>query len=95
MKMTEQEAAEIMRETSKCLDEINVKLNRILEEYQQFKAIGTVEEFKTLKEKTAPKKPIEHNFYDEPHHCLCPSCGNIVDDKPNYCEECGQHLDWE
>ena len=45
-------------------------------------------------EKQIPKKLDEHNFYDEPHHYLCPDCGNIVINQHNYCEECGQKLDW-
>ena len=31
-------------------------------------------------------------------YCACPKCGEAVgrgDDKPNYCPECGQKLDWE
>ena len=64
-----------------------------LKEIQQYRAIGTVEEFKALKEKNTPKELAEHNFQDEPHHYLCPNCKNIVNHGQSYCEECGQALE--
>ena len=64
-----------------------------LEEIQQYRAIGTVEELKALKEKNTPMELAEHNFQDEVHHYLCPSCRNIVSFNQNYCEECGQALE--
>ena len=64
-----------------------------LEEIKQYRAIGTIEEFKALKEKNTPKELAEHNFQDEVHHYLCPSCRNIVSCTQNYCEECGQALE--
>lgn len=86
-----------------------------LEEVQQYHAIGTVEEFKGLKEKSVPKKPKQSGVYDnkgEFHpingidgvpYDLCPCCeinlctdGFLGRDKKrmNYCENCGQRLDW-
>ena len=64
-----------------------------VKEIQQYIAIGTVEEFKNLKEKNTPMELSEHNFQDEVHHYLCPSCRNIVSCNQNYCEECGQALE--
>ena len=64
-----------------------------LEELKQYRAIGTVEEFKALKEKNTPMELDEHNFQDEPHHYLCPSCRCIVSYTQNYCEWCGQALE--
>lgn len=66
---------------------------KALEEIKQYRAIGTIEEFKALKEKNTPKELAEHNFQDEVHHYLCPSCRNIVSCTQNYCEECGQALE--
>lgn len=60
---------------------------------QEFEKIGTIEEFKTLKEKNEPKELAEHNFQDEVHHYLCPSCRSIVSCNQNYCDECGQALE--
>ena len=64
-----------------------------LEEVQQYREIGTIEEFKALKEKNEPKELAEHNFQDEVHHYLCPACRSIVSCTQNYCEECGQALE--
>ena len=62
------------------------------EELKKRRAIGTIEEFKALKEKSEPKELEEHNFQDEVHHYLCPSCRSIVSFNQNYCDECGQAL---
>ena len=54
-------------------------------------------EFKILKEKSAPKKPIRKPNADMTHEeVTCPSCGRYVSDYTNkvYCD-CGQHLCWE
>lgn len=65
----------------------------ILEDLKKYSAIGTIEEFKALKEKNTPMELAEHNFQDETHHYLCPSCRSIVSCTQNYCEECGQALE--
>ena len=76
----------------------NVALINDLGGYQ---AIGTIEEFKALKEKSVPKKVvIEHipktSWTKEVSRYLCPSCRSIFSfgGKP-YCSNCGQKLDWE
>lgn len=61
---------------------------------KEYESIGTIDEFKDLKEKNEPKELAEHNFQDEVHHYLCPSCRSIVSCNQNYCDECGQKLDW-
>ena len=61
---------------------------RLIEELKQYQAIGTVEEFKDLKEKNTPKKVA---YQDE--HEKCPSCGSFCV-LGRYCSECGQKLDW-
>lgn len=73
-------------------DEVSEIAIQALEEIQQYREIGTVEEFRDLKEKNTPMELAEHNFQDEVHHYLCPSCRNIVSCNQNYCEECGQAL---
>lgn len=59
-----------------------------LEEIQQYKAIGTVSEFRELKEKaTAKKAVLKKGVYH------CPSCGMayaVV--LQGYCTFCGQHM---
>lgn len=67
-----------------------------LKEIQQYRAIGTIEEFKDLKEKSVAKKPrfYAHNYY-------CTECGNLVGNNEFewqrflYCDKCGQKLDWQ
>ena len=64
-----------------------------LKEIREYRELGTVEELQALKEKNTPMELAEHNFQDEVHHYLCPSCRNIVSFNQNYCEECGQALE--
>ena len=102
--MTEAEVIEHISNLAgdyKCWDkkinhEESLILYNLLEEIQQYRAIGTVEEFKALKEKNVAKKPrfYAHNYY-------CTECGNLVGNNEFewqrflYCDKCGQKLDWE
>ena len=79
-----------------------------LEEIQQYRAIGTVENLQALKEKSVAKKPIEQGTDDKTiYKC---SCGNVLMEKysdglicgfiTDYCKVCGRKLlradvDWE
>lgn len=72
-----------------------------LEEIQQYRAIGTVEEFKALKEKNEPKNwNAEHIGHGE-FAWQCPTCkkylsfltlaeGTPQDNEYNFCPKCGQ-----
>ena len=74
-----------------------------VKEIQQYRAIGTIEEFKALKEKNTPYKPQEY----EDRYYAC-KCDNILLPKwrkyptelmPKseglpHCMACGQKLDW-
>ena len=73
-------------------EECGNAIRGLLKEIQQYRTIGTLEEFKDLKKKNQPRELAEHNFQDEVHHYLCPSCRSIVSYNQNYCEECGQAL---
>ena len=76
-----------------------------LEEIQQYRAIGTVEECREAREKQIPKapemKPYCEDMPDEEYLC-CPTCGDILtdripDDNKNFyfhCLNCGQKFDW-
>ena len=82
-----------------------------LEEIQQYRAIGTVEECREAVEKQKAKKPkdsleikpvIDRNGAyvdaDMTVYLLCPNCGEMVgiyDNCDNYCRECGQAIDTE
>ena len=70
---------------------------KALEEIQQYRAIGTVEEFKALKEKNEPKKPLRIPDDDT---CIyygyyCPCCNEPLSNtaRMERCF-CGQALDW-
>lgn len=62
-----------------------------LEELQKYKQIGTLEEVREAMEKQRAKKPCASN------RCyVCPHCGLVASlkIKHNYCDACGQHIDW-
>ena len=64
-----------------------------LEEVEQYRALGTVEELKEAMEKQVAKKQIE----TERFNCLnyeCPICGGGLYHEQQYCDECGQALKW-
>lgn len=80
---------------AKRCDEINRKV-------EQFETIGTIEEFKALKEKNTPKKVIvkkseiiELDVCDEKGNVhLCPDCNDyIVCADMKHCWNCGQALE--
>lgn len=76
-----------------------------LEEIQQYRAIGTVEECREAIEKQNAKEPVEY----EDKYYACPNCDNLLmpkwerypfqlKDKKNglpYCLSCGQAILWE
>lgn len=83
-------------ECQRCSEEYE-QLAKWLEEYKQYHAIGTVEEFKALKEKNEPKKIVV--WADETEHCPNEDCHYSefplpYGDKFNFCPECGQALNW-
>ena len=67
------------------------------DELLAYRAIGTIEEFKALKEKAEPKKPLRATL-NRDMACHCPICMEFVcfedTHKNNYCEHCGTKLDW-
>ena len=72
-----------------------------LEEIQQYRTIGTIEEFKALKDKSVAKKAEVNEFdYGEGYVCgECESFLHYVDDdehiRTNYCCHCGTKIDWQ
>ena len=76
-----------------------------LEEIQQYREIGTVEECRKAREKQRPKAPIMKPYYDDmpdEEYLCCPTCGDILTDRipadnKNFyfhCLNCGQKFDW-
>ena len=63
-----------------------------MNEIQQYKQLGTMEEVRDVVEKQKRKKPraITNRCY------VCPHCGLVASlkIKHNYCDACGQHIDW-
>ena len=71
--------------------------NELVEQLQVYRAIGTIEEFKDLKEKNTPKIPLLIPTDDTClyHEFRCPNCGDYMSgiNKMRHCN-CGQTLDW-
>jgi len=95
--MTEQEARALLFELDmnqaengeeEYCEAIDVAL-KALEEIQQYRAIGTVEECREALEKHTPIKPIKY----EPYAGKC-KCGAKVFVDKGYCAICGQAIDW-
>lgn len=67
-----------------------------LELLNKYRLLGTVEEFKALKEKNVAKKPNKDEF----DRFTCPDCGWIVSTEEYggrflpHCENCGRKIDW-
>lgn len=106
--MTEQNREEILKDIREgyidewdnmTIDELFETIEKEHEEIQQYRAIGTVEELRALKEKSVAKKPIDISRVRDGDGYIglvgkCPCCEDIVEEDTLYCD-CGQHLDWE
>ena len=66
-----------------------------LEEIQQYRAIGTVSEFRELKEKATAKKPyyVQYDGNSNIGNWKCPACNGFVMYMHPVCG-CQQCLDW-
>jgi hypothetical protein len=71
---------------------------KAIKELHEYRAIGTVEEFKALKEKSVAKKPKKKNsnkvIFTQDSYAYCPHCKNPVQIWNRSCEKCGGELDW-
>lgn len=69
-----------------------------LKEVQQYREIGTVEEYQEAMEKQKKKRPIKILVdpikYD--YDFICPNCRNELDGPAHaeYCHYCGQTIKW-
>lgn len=81
-----------------CEDALQVAI-KALEELQQYRTIGTVEECRAAMEKQTAKKPkkTESEGYRYTDTYRCPNCGGNFSGTgiADYCYHCGQKLDWE
>lgn len=74
---------------------------KALTELQQYRAIGTLEECRTAREKQITKKPYHISQVDDNDNANveCPACHATADYAVNvikrgHCWKCGQLLDW-
>ena len=56
---------------------------------REYEAIGTVSEFRELKEKAKAKRPFGEYF-----GWTCPNCGEYHREKKSHCTECNQTILW-
>ena len=74
------------------------RMEHLEKKIAEFEAIGTIEEFKALKEKAEAKKPIlSRSMMTKREFQICPICERLVlydGIKFDYCQHCGQKLDW-
>lgn len=68
----------------KIYDFMKVKENRL----KEYEAIGTVSEFRELKEKNEPIKALGGRYSWD-----CPRCGTFHSTNGKYCSECGQAVE--
>lgn len=64
----------------------------LMDELEEYRQIGTLEEVREAVEKQKRKKPCASN------RCyVCPHCGLVTSlkIKHNYCDACGQRISWE
>lgn len=86
------------------LDEAVDMAIKALEEVQQYRKIGTVEECRAWKEKQNAKKIISFDYNNGTVNYGCPVCKRKIISKIDgkwcggtfneYCDRCGQKLDW-
>ena len=81
------------------IQEVMALCKSLQETVCRYMNIGTIDEFKALKEKNEPKKVADGLSFFK-----CPSCGSWEieefyetggSSKHKYCPDCGQALDWE
>ncbi len=115
--MNESEALKLLKKANMDNDMVGILpksdigkcLIKALEEVQQYRQIGTVEECREVVEKQTAKKPefVDTRFMNNGKYisdgcqlqkCYkCPNCNqhifHVWDDEM-YCKYCGQHIDW-
>lgn len=67
---------------------------KALEEVQEYRKLGTVESVKESVLRDSPEEITEIEFHGVYFH-ECPICNETVDEKDNYCRNCGQRLESE
>ena len=99
--MEEQEAIELLKRRKVLswqggfgdYDEAEQMAIKALEEIQQYRALGTVEELRVARDKQIPKMP--KIWANGTKHCPNEDCEEVIYTSDNYCLKCGQKLNWE
>lgn len=67
-----------------------------MQELQEYKKLGTLEEVREAVERMQEKKVTDIRGNDKLKFCTCPYCGRRITNVEggNYCQNCGQKLDW-
>lgn len=85
------------QEALKKINEACLLACEAMDELQEYKQIGTLEEVRDAVEKQKAKKP-KGDLHSVPHY-RCPNCNSIVklyqnSKKDEICKWCGQRIDW-
>jgi putative DNA topoisomerase I len=102
--MTENEASVILNAELIHHSEVSIfyealsKAIKALEEVQQYRQIGTVEECREAVEKQTAIEPEKVNIpctsWTKAHMRYRCSCGSFLTSYDDYCNKCGQKLKW-
>lgn len=84
----------VEKETQEGYERGRILTNKEADEWNELQAIGTIEEFKDLKEKNTPKKGIPCTSSNNHEFVECPNCHKDMDLYYDYCQYCGQSVDW-
>lgn len=89
-----QYASAFNSENSRLTKALNTAISA-MQELQEYKKIGTLEEIREAVERQNAKK-VEDIMGDKLKFCTCPLCGKRISNVEggNYCQNCGQKLDW-
>lgn len=77
--------------------EFTLNCKKALEEVQQYRQIGTVEECRAAVEKQTAAKPLGGMDADGNDYAICRECSAILSDGEwfaQYCPDCGKKVDW-
>ena len=100
--MDYQEAFEYMRKeahrqtvNSEGQDAYIIAISAMLE-LQEYKKLGALEEVRESVERQQAKQVINISKGDELRFGTCPICNRRISNVEggNYCQNCGQHIDW-
>lgn len=81
------------------VDDAIIEAIGCMEEVEQYRSLGTVEELKEAMEKQVASKPYTESdgFADgvEVWEYFCPDCNfDFEEYQPKYCPKCGKKIDW-